>query len=337
MPVCELTAKSLAEYLVARGFAADSSTLTIQELAGGVSNMVFLVEWPGSPERHWVVKQSLDRLRVRMDWRSDRQRVFREAEAIRCLRPILGEAAVPELIHVDSENFLFIMSRAPDGSVAWKEALLAGQVDLQVAQQAGQLLARLVQCSSKEPAFREKFQVRRVFDQLRLDPYYRTVAATHSDVAALIQALIAESWKIRTSLVHGDYSPKNMLVKGSHIFLIDFEVIHWGDPAFDSAFLLNHLFLKAIHRPEYSEQYLAAAKAFRKPLELGWTGPDFAGFERMTMRHLGALMLARIDGKSPVEYIRNEPEKDRARRLAKRILRQRPEKLGDVLALYRDE
>ncbi len=328
-----LTPESLRAYLVRRRLIDDERAVTIRELGGGVSNIVLLVEWSNQPDRRWVAKQSLGKLRVTDDWRSERDRIYREAEAIEALGPVLGDTAVPRIVSVDRDNFFFIMTASPLGSEVWKEALLAGDVNLAVAREAGSLLSRLVQASQASPSFMERFDDRTVFDQLRIDPYYRTSAARLPDVRASLEELMADSWRIRTALVHGDYSPKNMLVRDDKIFLIDFEVVHWGDPAFDAGFLLNHLFLKAFHRPQFRETYFDAARAFWKALAAGLGAEGVEDFEAMTVRHLGGLMLARIDGKSPVEYIRDEETKLRVRKAAKRILRERPARLEGVFQI----
>ena len=305
-----ITPGNLPDYLAAQGLIERAEDVTVRELGGGVSNLVLLVESLDGARR-WVVKQSLGKLRVKDDWRSDRGRIFREAEALECLKPSLGAYAIPQVIHVDRASYLYVMTAAPAGSVPWKEQLLGRRADL-----AGD---------------------RSVFDQLRIDPYYRTAAARHPDVAAALQDLIADSWKIQTALVHGDYSPKNMLVRREKIFLIDFEVIHWGDPAFDSGFLLNHLFLKAFHQRSVAEIFIEAAREFWKTLlnALMFEQRAAGDFERMTVRHLGGLMLARIDGKSPVEYIQDQETKERVRRAAKRILLERPERLEEVVTMVR--
>ncbi|MHB8653826.1 MAG: phosphotransferase family protein [Terriglobia bacterium] len=330
-----LSPENLPAYLEDKKLAKDARDCVVRELGGGVSNIVLLVEWPDEPERRWVVKQSLGKLRVKDDWRSDRERIFREADAIRVLRPELG-AAVPEFISADKENFLFIMSAAPRGSTVWKESLLAGRrSDAAVAHQVGLLLARMINTSRADSAYEEMFGDQTVFDQLRIDPYYRTTATRHShhpDVQLALRQLVADSFKIRTSLVHGDYSPKNILVHGKDIFLIDFEVVHWGDPSFDAGFLLNHLFLKAFHRPQFAQVYLDAAREFWNALCIG-LGPDAThDFELMTIRHFGGLMLARIDGKSPVEYIRDEEVKVKVREAAINILLDRPPSMEKLIA-----
>ena len=327
---------NLPDYLAAQGLIERAGDVAVRELGGGVSNLVLLVESLDGARR-WVAKQSLGKLRVKDDWRSDRGRIFREAEALECLKPVLGAYAIPQVIHVDRANYLYVMTAAPAGSVPWKEQLLGRRADLAVAREAGAFLAQMIAASRHDPRFREKFGDRSVFDQLRIDPYYRTTAARHPDVATALQDLIGDSWKIQTALVHGDYSPKNMLVRREKIFLIDFEVVHWGDPSFDSGFLLNHLFLKAFHQPAVAELFIEAAREFWKTLLTGFVLEQRAAgdFERMTVRHLGGLMLARIDGKSPVEYIQDEETKQQVRRLAKRILLERPERLEEVATMVR--
>jgi len=318
------------DYLASRGLTRRGDSLSIRELGGGVSNIVLLIEWADG--RRWVAKQSLSKLRVTDDWRSDRGRIFREAESMQTLHASLGDS-VPEVISIDRKNYLFLMTAAPAGSKAWKDSLLLGDARPAVAREAGRLLSRLITAAPAGSASQRRFGDRTVFEQLRIDPYYRTAATRNADVAGEVRKLIRDSREIQTALVHGDYSPKNMLVRGDHITLIDFEVVHWGDPAFDSGFLLNHLLLKALHQPHFRYLYMEVAREFWKTLTTGLGLAEGSDFERMTTRHLGALMLARIDGKSPVEYIKDRATKARARRLAKRLLLERPERVEEALGM----
>ena len=132
-----LSSQNVRDYLAEQGFLRGEEDLSVCALGGGVSNVVLLVEWPGNPEKRWVVKQSLGKLRVKDDWRSERSRIFREAESIRALRPVLGSAALPEVIHVDSKRFLYIMTAAPVGSQVWKDLLLARRADSASSAQRG--------------------------------------------------------------------------------------------------------------------------------------------------------------------------------------------------------
>jgi 5-methylthioribose kinase len=325
-----LNHRNVKSYLAQAGLVPREQEINIRELGGGVSNVVLLVEKPGTGER-WVVKQSLGKLRVKDDWRAGRERIFREAESIQKLQAVLPAGCVPQVLHIDRQNFIFIMTAALPGSVTWKELLLCGEADPDVAQEVGKLLAAMLGASRQDPDFQRAFADRTAFDQLRIDPYYRTTASRCPAVAPALQSLIRDSQAIRTALVHGDYSPKNILVSGKSILLIDFEAAHWGDPAFDSGFLLNHLVLKAFHQPRFLERYLDAARAFWSALVGGMGSGGTTQFEAMTVRHLGALMLARIDGKSPVEYIQNEQTQCRVRRAARRILLDPPQQLSVAL------
>ncbi len=331
-----LTAENLRDYLVGCDLVRGDEEIAIRELGGGVSNIVLMVERPADPRGNWVVKQSLGKLRVKDDWRSERSRIIREAESIQALLPVLGPAGVPKVIHLDPENFLFVMTAAPKGSLTWKELLLARRADSQVARNAGLLLAKMINASRQSAALRSNFRDRTVFDQLRIDPYYRTTASRHPELRREFEHLIGLTLDIQTSLVHGDYSPKNMLVHGNSIFLIDFEVVHWGDPSFDAAFLMNHLFLKAFHLPAASTQFLALVFEFWNALYFTLGTDAVSWFEMMTLQHLGALMLARIDGKSPAEYIQDEPTKDKVRRAATRILVESPPSLNDAVEVVRE-
>ncbi|MGH9432870.1 MAG: phosphotransferase, partial [Terriglobia bacterium] len=222
-----LTTENARDYLADAGIVSPEGELTVQGLGGGVSNIVLLLEGPAESGPRWVMKQSLGKLRVKDDWRSGRERTFREAESIQKLHAVLPRGSVPEIIYVDCQNFIFIMTAAPSGSPTWKDLLLSGQVDPSVAAEVGKLLARMIVASRQDPGFQQRFEDRTVFDQLRIDPYYRTTAARRPEVAPALHALIQDSWRIRTALVHGDYSPKNILLVGRRIFLIDFEVVHW--------------------------------------------------------------------------------------------------------------
>lgn len=324
------TPEYLRAYLAEKGLVSDPSRLIIHPLGGGVSNLVLWIEGAGL---RWVAKQSLEKLAVQDDWRADRKRIFREAEAIQFFAEKLDRDRVPKVLHVDQMNYFFIMTAAPAGSTVWKQRLLEGCVEMEVARQAGKLLGKMINASRSDSTASVIFEDRSVFDQLRLDAYYRTTAQRHPEAQRVLERLIEETWEVRAALVHGDYSPKNMLVCKEEIFLIDFECVHWGDPAFDAAFLLNHLLLKAFHQPRFHGAYFGAAREFWASLTAEIRVLDLPNFEPRTLQHLGGLMLARIDGKSPVEYIRDEETRNRVRKTAKRLLFEAPDQLETALAI----
>jgi len=319
----ELAAGNAAEYLALRGMGG---TPRVTELGGGVSNTVLLIEKDGS---RFILKQALGKLRVHDDWFSDRERIFRESAALRWAAPHLPAGSVPEVLFDDRENCLFAMSAAPDDAVTWKSLLLGGELDEGTAASIGGMLAAMVSKSWRDPESERVFGDQTVFDQLRLDPYYRTTAARHTDLRGYFDRLLEESAGRRVSLVHGDWSPKNFLAAGGRVMAIDFEVTHFGDPAFDAAFLLNHLLLKSFYRPEWSAGFARLSERFWETYRAGLPA-ECAWIERATLSHLGCLLLARIDGKSPAEYITDAGMRERIRRFARQLIVTPPDRIADV-------
>jgi 5-methylthioribose kinase len=322
-PLFGLHKTNAADYLASRGLALEGTQ--IRELGGGVSNTVLLVE---SGAGRFVLKQSLGKLRVEQEWLSDRDRIFRESAALRKLGPLLPAGSLPEVLFDDRENFIFAMSAAPSGSVCWKDLLLAGEIVPATAERVGTLLAAMVSATWRNAAWESEFGVQTIFDQLRIDPYYRTAARRNPDLESRAARLIEESAARRVSLTHGDWSPKNFLVDGDRVMAIDFEVIHFGDPSFDSAFMLNHLLLKSFYRPQWADTYAAAAARFWSAFRAGVPPEDW--IEPATIEHLGWLMLARVDGKSPAEYLRDPALADRVRRFARQVILSPPASVADV-------
>lgn len=321
----ELTRDNAAAYLAARGY--DFSSPSVRELGGGVSNTVLLVE---SGAERLVLKQALEKLRVDQDWFSDRDRALRESGALRQLAGCLPAGAIPAILFEDTANCLFAMTAAPGLARTWKDLLLSGEISEAIAERIARLQAALIVASWRSPVWESALGDLTVFDQLRLDPYYRATARRHPDLAGFFDKLIAEARERRIALTHGDWSPKNFLIDGNSVMAIDFEVIHFGDPSFDAAFLLNHLLLKSFHRPQWMPAYGRAASRFWETLTAGLP-PDSEWFPAATVAHLGGLMLARIDGKSPAEYLRGQEVRDRVRSFARDLILHRPGGVEEAL------
>ena len=245
---------------------------------------------------------------------------------MRLVSTMLPLGSVPEVLLEDRANFIYGMSAAPAGSESWKERLLRGEIRVETAGQVGGMLAAMMERSWGAPEIAREFGDQSVFDELRLDPYYRTAARRHPDLAGRIEAMMRASANRRVCLVHGDWSPKNFLVWDSRAMAIDFEVVHFGDPAFDAAFLLNDLLLKSFLRPEWAARYRDAGLAFWAAL------PKHDWFEAATIGHWGALLLARVDGKSPAEYIQGERAKA-VREFARGLILQPPATVPEVFRL----
>ena len=184
----------------------------------------------------------------------------------------------------------------------WKERLLQGNVSTKEAQAVGNTIGG-IHASTSHPDFdRTAFGNHDDFYQLRLDPYLNFTASSHPDVSPRLHGLVADLYQADQVLIHGDVSPKNILFRDGNPIILDAECATMGDASFDVAFCLNHLILKAILLPSIRGKLLDAAlslwQAYRPYIR--WENPD--QLEQRICTLLPALMLARVDGKSPVEY-----------------------------------
>ncbi|GAB6862800.1 phosphotransferase family protein [Haloplanus litoreus] len=332
----EFTTDVAVEYCRHHGVVPADAEATARSLGGGVSNHVYEVTWDDDCV---VVKRPLPNLAVEDDWPADVDRVHNEAAAIRTYESILAaadvDARVPGVV-TETDDHVVAIECAPAGATMWKTELLDGRVDADVAAAVGAVLGAVHDATADDSEVRETFADKRPFDQLRVDPYHRATARRHPDVADAIRAEIDRVLDTSRTLVHGDYSPKNVLVDRADAtvpWILDFEVAHWGDPAFDTAFMLNHLYIKSIYNHGQHAAYADAADRFWDAYDaaVGWD------VERETVAELAVLMLARVDGKSPVEYVDREAVADALRRVAKRTLRGDAETLSAFAALAREE
>lgn len=264
-----------------------------------------------------VLKQALPELKVATKWPADQRRAMVEARAIEVLHNLTPEN-VPLLCDVDPERFTLIMKRAPRTMTIWKEDLLSGLIHPEVAAHLGQILGLWHRNSAADSAILKEFREDTLFEQLRIRPFYRTIAAKHQSISERISTLIAELVEDKSCLVHGDYSPKNILVEGKiDVIVLDFEVAHTGNPVFDLGFFLAHLLCKyEFFTAEKKKVALHhAANEFIHAYEESFGHTSAASLPW----HVAAIALARVDGQSPVNYL-DLPAQERLRRRTLTIL-----------------
>ncbi len=289
----------LLAYLRDRRWIAADERPSFCTLAGGVSNRTVWVQRRG---QDWVIKQALAKLRVKVDWFSAPERIQREAAGLRWLGELIPER-VPAVVHQDNENNILAMTAVPQPHCNWKTALLAGQTSLDFARSFGELLATIHNAAERYPQLEAEFAERHFFEQLRLEPYYGYAASQMPAARAFMEQLIADTRRRRFALVHGDYSPKNALIQRERLFILDYEVIHFGDPAFDIGFSLTHFLSKAHHLPAHRVAFLDMARAYWRSY-LGYLSPPLHDVVRAyASKHTLACLLARVAGRSPLEYL----------------------------------
>ena len=299
------------------GLVGAHTALSAQALAGGVSSDIYRVDLPSATI---CVKRALPKLRVAADWRAPVTRNGNEVAWMRTAGAIVP-GAVPEILGEDAEGGAFAMSYLPPAVCpVWKERLRDGAIDTNAAAAVGDLLGRIHAGAAGDPAMPNRFDHAAIFDAIRLEPYLAATARVHRDLGASLTALAAATRANRRTLVHGDFSPKNILLGPSGPVILDAECATFGDPAFDLAFVLNHLLLKGAWRPQWRARYVDALVALQHAYVAHVKWESRAAVLARTAALLPALMLARVDGKSPVEYLIDEGVKDDVRGFARALL-----------------
>ena len=320
-------AAELEDFLLAQGLARSPGEMQWTPLTGGVSSDIWRVDLPG---RTLCLKRALPKLKVAADWYAPTERNAYEWKWLQFAAQHVPQA-VPQPVAHDAQAGLFAMEFLdPAQHPVWKAQLLAGHIDVNVATEVARIIATVHNASAGDAAVAREFDTRDNFFALRLEPYLVATGRAHPDLAPQLNALAERTGAAQIALVHGDVSPKNILVGPASPIVLDAECAWYGDPAFDIAFCLNHLLLKCLVHPELRARYLAAFDTLANTYLAAVRWEPRAAIEARAAALLPALLLARVDGKSPVEYLRDEAHKALVRRMARPLIATAPATLAAV-------
>ena len=300
---------SVLSYLSQRGLLTGNAT--VETLTGGVSCVVLAVS---NAEVDLVVKQALPELKTKAKWVADQRRTIVEADAMQVYHAITPES-VPELIDCDAAEFTLTMSRLPRSCTNWKMDLLEGRIRPEMGARLGKILAAWHNAAAVSDEIKAKFMEDSLFEQLRVAPFYRAVMDKNPDLQPFISVLIDEITTLKITLVHGDFSPKNIMATTDHRpIVLDFEVAHIGNPVFDLAFLLAHLLCKIIRATQGEEKDLLVETA--KQFLASYQQTTRLSVAASLPHHIALIALARVEGVSPVNYL-DSPAQERLVALTK--------------------
>ena len=321
----------LEDFVVESGLAQPGEPQDWTVLSGGVSSDIWRVDLPG---RAICVKRALPKLRVEADWQAPPDRNLYEWRWFRTVAERFP-ASVPEPLAFDPERRLLAMAfLPPEDHPLWKAELLAGLVDPAFAAAVGARIGEIHAASAARPGLAADFDNAEGFFALRIDAYLLAAGRSRPEVSAQIGRIAERTARARVALVHGDVSPKNILIGPRGPVFLDAETATWGDPAFDLAFCLNHLLLKRLVVPtrahELRESFHSLAGAYLA--EVDWE--PVADLEARAASLLPGLLLARVDGKSPVEYLTTSAQRALVRSTAIALLFDAPATLEAVASAW---
>ena len=307
-----LDENTVVAYLTNRGII--SGPAQVEELTGGVSNVVLAVKSEG---KDLVLKQALPQLKVAAVWKADQRRSIVEANGMKLLHSITPEN-VPELIDFDPEDFTLTMERLPRECTVWKSDLLDGVIKPSIGSDLGRILGAWHNFGANSKAARSDYMEDSLFDQLRVTPFYRAVAKVNPPLDARIQELITEITTLKITLVHGDFSPKNIMITGTDKpIVLDFEVMHTGNPVFDLGFVSAHLLCKYLRTEDAMQRSLLRETAIS--FINSYSHACNIETAKSLPHHVAVIALARVEGVSPVNYL-DEGGKARVQSVTKAAL-----------------
>jgi fructosamine-3-kinase len=322
---------AIVDALAAMGLVAPGAAPRLTPLTGGVSSDIWMVQ---TPERSFVVKRALEKLRVAADWHAP---VSRNAGEVAWLRLAAAAApgSVPEILAHDPQRGLFAMPYLPPEQYpVWKALLRDGHASPAFAARVGETVARIHASTAGRTELAASLNDDALFRAIRLEPYLEFTATRHPAIAGQLNGLVADTLATKRAVVHGDVSPKNILVGPNGPVFLDAECAWYGDPAFDVAFCLNHLLLKCLWTPPAIPEFLRSFERLASAYLDGVSWEPRATIEARAARLLPALFLARIDGKSPVEYLTDERLKAAGRAFAIPLVAEPPRELATVRAAW---
>lgn len=326
--------RELAAWLVRAGLVGDGVAIRAEPLTGGVASDIWRVEAGG---RRFAVKRALAKLKVARDWRAPVSRNGNEVEWLLTAGRIVPDA-VPHVLAHDAAVGAFAMEYLrPEDHPVWKAELRAGRADPAFAAAVGRAIAAIHAATTHSAALAARFDTDAIFHSIRLEPYLEATAEAHPDLAPELMALSRDTLATRIALVHGDVSPKNILVGPKGPVFLDAECAWYGDPVFDLAFCLNHMLLKCLWVPARRAAYLASFDALAAAYFDAVDWEPRADIEARAARLLPGLLLARVDGKSPAEYIATDEDKDRVRRVARPLVATPPTTLAAIRDAWEEE
>jgi len=320
--------------LVRMGLAGPGERPPVAALPGGVSSDIVRVDLASGPV---CIKRALPRLKVQADWRAPVERSRFEFEWMKTAGVIVPDA-VPRILGEDPDAGMFAMEfLPPERYPVWKIQLRDGVIEPATATEVGRRIAAIHGATAGRLEIARVFSTDHIFYPIRLEPYLSATAARHPQCAERLESLVRITLATKRALVHGDVSPKNILVGPQGPVFLDAECAWYGEPAFDLAFCLNHMLLKCLWRPQWAGRYLECFEALaRTYLEnVGWE--PAVDIEARCAHLLPGLFLGRVDGKSPVEYLTEDRDRNRVRRVATALLQRPVQTLGEVAGAWREE
>ncbi|MBT3341846.1 MAG: aminoglycoside phosphotransferase family protein [Gemmatimonadetes bacterium] len=309
-----------------RCIGASEPILDMRQIGDGLKNLVFHVT---TPEKRLIVKQAHSRVQIKERWWTDRKRIFAEKNCIEILANVLPPDIFPDAMNEDRTNFILVTTAPSKDAVLWESELAGGRIDLQIAAQAGELLASVHNLTAGVREVKTMFKDLRGFEQLRIEPLYDQVAKSFPEIQKQVDTRAKELMKPGKCLVLADLRPRNVYVNSGELYLVDFATAHYGQPSFDLGFYAADLCLKAMLNHPQKAAFLEAINVFWMAYFKIAEYPKAADTERAALSDFGCLLLSLVAGRAPVVEA-DDAFRDITYRICQSLLFTELEKIEDI-------
>ncbi len=311
-----LTDASLPGYVRQLGLTSATDELHVEAAGDGNINWVRRVRAPRTG-RSWIVKQARPALERFPQYQASTERIVFEARYFAIASRLDAQRVCPEVLHFDATQRVLVLEDLGDAE-RLDCALLRGADANGTARALGVFLGA-VHAGTRDAGLAARFRndnMRRLHgdhifllpfrpNDFPLPPELRARAeAVQRDAAlrSIADAAYARYLEPHGALVHADVQAGNVLLASAGPKLLDAEIAHVGDPAFDVGMLLAHLLLPAIAQGDLRPAIAAAAtlwgaygRAFADTLPPAFRdAARYAGIEVMR-RTIGAARVAAVD------------------------------------------
>ena len=304
-----------------------------KRLEGGVSSEVYYVK---TNKSDYCIKRSLKKLLVKKNWIANTNRIKYEYLWLKHCKKIISRN-IPKTFEFDNKKKYIVMEYLNDSKYKTLKQLYFNKVvNIKTIKLISKHLYK-IHSSSKN------LKTKKIFDgnnnnfyDLRLDPYFNEVGRIYPKYKKYIKNINKNYFENSSTLVHGDFSPKNILIGKNKIIYLDAECCNFGDPVFDLVFFTNHLLIKSIFIKDKSQEFIKSYIIFYKEYLNNLNLKNYKSYINRIIEMTPIMLLARIDGKSPVEYLNSKKIKNIIRKKSFLLLNSKINNLNDIVGIINE-
>ena len=307
--------EDLPEYLTALGLLTPGEHVSVEPAGEGNINWVRRVRSAARPFSV-VVKQARPALERFPEYRVSTQRIEFEARWYETVARFDREKICPRVHFFDAQRKALVLEDL-GGAEPLNILLARGGDAAGIAAALGRFLGA-VHAGTRDPALAARFQnteMRQLHGEhifglpfrandFPLSPAVRRRAervAADADLLRRIDAAHRRYRELALALIHADVQPSNVLVAAGAPRLLDAEIAHQGDPAFEIGQLAGHLWLRALARgdaraaaPAVSALWSSYMAALDGALEVAFADVMLHAGIEMLRRTLGAARIPEL-------------------------------------------